>query len=92
MACRPLPLGGAAPELRFNLLNIHKQCAPCNNHKSGNAIEYRIRLVAKIGLDAVEWLEGKHEPLKLTVDEIKAMLAEFRAKVRELKQQNRAAA
>ncbi|WP_118812711.1 recombination protein NinG, partial [Haemophilus influenzae] len=40
---------GACPELRFCELNVHKQCAPCNDHKSGNIIEYRINLVNKIG-------------------------------------------
>lgn len=51
---------GAAPALRFNLDNINKQCVPCNQHKSGNAIEYRIRLVKKIGIEHVEWLEQEH--------------------------------
>ncbi|WP_236225364.1 recombination protein NinG [Pseudomonas pseudonitroreducens] len=75
----------AFPELRFELLNIHKQCAPCNNHKSGDIVNYRINLVAKIGAERVAWLEGPHEPLKLTIDQIKAITAHFRAKVRELK-------
>lgn len=73
------------PELRFELLNIHKQCAPCNNHKSGDVVNYRINLVAKIGAEQVAWLEGPHEPLKLTIEQIKAKTAHFRAKVRELK-------
>ncbi len=61
---------GAAPQLRFNQFNNNKQCAPCNNHKSGNAIEYRINLVKKIGLDKVEWIEAQNEPLKLSVEDI----------------------
>lgn len=75
----------AFPELRFELLNIHKQCAPCNNHKSGDIVNYRINLVAKIGAERVAWLEGPHQPLKLTIEQIKAITAHFRAKVRELK-------
>lgn len=75
----------ANPELRFELLNIHKQCAPCNNHKSGDIVNYRIELVNRIGAQAVEWLEGPHEPLKLTVEQIKAITANYRAMVRELK-------
>ncbi|MBB0618613.1 recombination protein NinG, partial [Escherichia coli] len=31
----------ASPELRFEPLNVHKQCAPCNNHKSGDIVNYR---------------------------------------------------
>ena len=75
----------AFPELRFELQNIHKQCAPCNNHKSGDIVNYRINLVAKIGAERVAWLEGPHQPLKLTIEQIKAITAHFRAKVRELK-------
>lgn len=72
---------GSAPELRFHPWNIHKQCSACNNHLSGNHIEYRKRLIVKIGVDAVEWLEGKHAPQKYTVDdyqEIKAYYIEQR--------------
>jgi hypothetical protein len=75
---------GAAPELRFNELNVYKQCAPCNNHLSGNLIEYRRRLVAKIGIEKVEWLEGKHEALKLTIEEIQAIKKEYQQKIKEL--------
>lgn len=74
----------AAPELRFEPLNVHKQCAPCNNHKSGNLIEYRIELVKRIGADKVEWLEGPHEPKRYTIEDLKAIKAECRAKLREL--------
>ena len=74
---------GAHPELRFTEVNCHKQCAPCNNHKSGNIVEYRIELVKRIGQDQVEWLEGAHDPLKLTIDEIKALKAKYNKKARE---------
>ena len=69
---------GSAPELRFNECNVHKQCAPCNNHLSGNIVNYRRNLVERIGLEKVEWLEGKHEPLKLTIPEIIAIRDKYR--------------
>jgi len=75
----------ASPELRFEPLNVHKQCAPCNNHKSGDIVNYRIELVKRIGADQVEWLEGPHLPKKYTIEQLKAMTAEYRAKARELK-------
>lgn len=75
----------ANPAIRFEPLNVHKQCAPCNNHKSGDIVNYRIELVKRIGAEAVEWLEGPHEPKKYTVEQLKAMTAEYRAKTRELK-------
>ncbi len=49
---------GAAPHLRFNLLNMHKACSVCNNHLSGNIAGYRPRLIERIGLVRVEWLES----------------------------------
>jgi hypothetical protein len=76
---------GANPELRFEPLNAWKQCAPCNNHLSGNLINYRISLLQKIGEEKVAWLEGPHEAKKYTVDELKAMTADYRAKAKELK-------
>ena len=76
---------GACPELRFEPLNIHRQCVKCNRNLSGNSVEYRIRLVQRIGAETVAWLEGPHEPRKYTVDEIKTIKAEYRAKTRELK-------
>lgn len=76
---------GACPELRFEELNVHKQCAPCNNHKSGNVIEYRINLVTRIGIENVEWLEGPHDPKKYTREELRELKAEYRRKANELK-------
>lgn len=76
---------GACPELRFEPLNIHRQCVKCNRNLSGNAVEYRIRLVQRIGADKVAWIEGPHQPQKLTVEEIKTIKAEYRAKTKELK-------
>jgi hypothetical protein len=76
---------GACPELRFEPLNIHRQCVKCNRNLSGNAVEYRIRLVLRIGADKVAWLEGPHASRKYDVEQIKAIKAEYRAKIRELK-------
>ncbi|MDQ0124681.1 hypothetical protein J2W17_003635 [Pseudomonas lini] len=76
---------GACPELRFEPLNIHRQCVRCNRNLSGNAVEYRIRLVARIGYDQVAWIEGPHPARKYTVEEIKAIKAEYRAMAKYLK-------
>jgi hypothetical protein len=79
---------GANPELRFEPLNVWKQCAPCNNHLSGNLVNYRVSLLQRIGVEMVEWLEGPHEPKRYTIEDLKAIKAEYRAKVRELKKSN----
>ncbi|MBM0140187.1 recombination protein NinG [Pseudomonas cannabina] len=76
---------GGHPELRFEPLNVWKQCAPCNTHKSGDLVNYRAELVRRIGIVNVEWLEGPHEPQKYTIEELKALTAKYRALTRELK-------
>ncbi len=79
----------SCPELRFEPLNVHLQCnRNCNMAKSGSILEYRIELVKRIGQDKVDWLEGKHEPKRYTIEDLKAIKAEYRAKVRELKKSN----
>lgn len=76
---------GSNPALRFEPLNCHRQCSPCNTQLSGNIVNYRIELVRRIGITNVEWLEGPHEPQKYTVEELKALTAKYRALTKELK-------
>lgn len=76
---------GANPELRFDERNCHKQCAPCNNHLSGNITNYRINLLKKIGVEAVESLEGYNEPKKYTIEELKELKKVYQDKLKELK-------
>jgi hypothetical protein len=76
----------AAPQLRFNEDNVHKQCGfNCNVNKSGNAIEYRIALVKKIGLARVEALENDNSVAKWSIEEIKEIKATYKRKLKELK-------
>ena len=76
---------GACPELRFEPLNNNKQCAPCNNHLSGNIVEYRINLLKKIGAEKLEWLEGSHEPKRYTINDFKEIKSTYRKKLKKLK-------
>ena len=75
---------GAAPELRYEELNCHLQCEHCNTHLSSNAIEYRINLVKKISQNNVDWLEGPHDAKKYTIEQLKEIKLEYRAKWKEL--------
>lgn len=75
---------GSNPELRFEPDNCHLQCAPCNSHLSGNLSKYRPALIAKIGLDRVEWLEGPHEPKRYRKEDYQAIETEYKAKLKEL--------
>lgn len=83
---------GARPELRLLPSNIWLQCKSCNAGSSkfarkGETVSqgFRTGLIARIGLEAVEALEADHTPRKETVEQLKAITAEYRAKTRELK-------
>lgn len=76
---------GARPELRFTEANVHKQCSPCNLHLGGNALLFRQGLLAKLGIELVEWLEGPHAPRRDTVDTLIALKREYAAKTKQLK-------
>lgn len=76
---------GSSPEHRFNPANVHKACSVCNSHLSGNILGYQPELIRRIGLEAVETLLGPSEPKRYTIEDLKAITAEYRAKTRELK-------
>ncbi|MCC3698829.1 lambda recombination protein [Pseudomonas phage PseuP_222] len=76
---------GANPEIRFEPLNVWKQCAPCNTYLSGNLVNYRLSLLERIGAEKLDWLEGPHPARKHTIEEIKAIKADYREKIKELK-------
>lgn len=73
---------GSAGHLRFNELNCHRQCSACNTHLSGNLIRYRLGLIRKIGIHATEALESDNDTVKLSIDEIKLLKAQFSAKIK----------
>lgn len=77
---------GAQPALRFHEDNVHRQCVPCNQHKSGNVVEYRLGLIARIGAERVAFLEQEHAPAKFTIEEARQIKAHYVAKLRELKE------
>jgi len=74
----------AAPELRFHEANVHKQCSVCNNHLSGNILEYRINLIKKLGIDSVTWIEGSHEPAKYTIEDLKFIKRKYQLMLKDL--------
>lgn len=80
---------GAAPHLRFDERNAHKQCKRCNRDLAGNVVEYRKGLVRRIGAEAVEALEADQSTRKYSAVELKALRDEYRAKLRELKAENK---
>jgi hypothetical protein len=76
---------GAASHLRYDPRNCHAQSKYENRHRAGNAVEYRIRLIERIGLEEVEALEASNTPHHWTREELRAIAAKFRHALRELK-------
>ena len=76
---------GSCPELRFEELNVWRQCATCNTYLHGNLIEYRKELINRIGVEKVEWLEGYQPSNKMLISEIKEKIKEYKAKINALK-------
>lgn len=76
---------GAAKQLRFTEANCHKQCAPCNNHKSGNITEYRINLIKKIGINKVEQLENNNEVKRYSIEEYREIEAKYKLRIKHKK-------
>ncbi|WOR93194.1 recombination protein NinG [Proteus mirabilis] len=76
---------GANPELRFDEDNCHKQCAPCNNHLSGNIENYTPRLIEKIGQERFDRLMGSHGLPKWKREDYERIRDHYRVKLKELK-------
>lgn len=82
-----IPAGRCIP-LRYNELNIHKQCTRCNTHMSGNLTAYEAALRIKLGNEVVEWLKGPHEPIRYRAEDYLRIIDEYKAKIKLLGKQN----
>lgn len=76
---------GSAPHLRFDERNVHAQRKQCNRYGAGRAVDYRIGLVRRIGLEAVEALEADQAPRKYTIPDLIEIRDTYRQKLRELR-------
>ena len=75
---------GGHSAVRFHTDNVWVSCYKCNVMLSGNGIEYRMRLIKKIGVERVEWLEENgHEVKRWTKDELKEIIAEYKKKIKD---------
>lgn len=77
---------GSAPHLRFDERNAHGQRKRCNRYGAGRAVDYRIGLIRRIGLEAVEALESDQTAKKYTIEDLKQIRETYRAKLRKLRQ------
>ena len=78
---------GSAPHLRYCEDNAAGQTKFCNRYGAGRAVDYRLGLIKRIGLERVEALEADNEPRKWSIDELKAIRDYYRKKLKELKTQ-----
>lgn len=68
---------------RMHTYNVHLQCKRCNQFLSGNIVEYRKRLINKIGEDKVLWIEENYRTShKFTSDYLKRFKKIFSKKAR----------
>ena len=79
---------GAASHLRFDERNVHAQSKHDNQYKAGNVVEYRLNLIKRIGLEAVEALEADNDPVKWDRDTLRQIKTIYRAKFRALKKEH----
>ena len=75
---------GSAPHLRFDERNAHAQRKQCNRWGSGRAVDYRLGLIARIGLEEVESLESDNTVRKYTITELQEIISLYRKKLKEL--------
>ena len=75
---------GARPELRFTESNVHLQCERCNTYLHGNLIAYRVALIERIGLAEVERLEGPNPPQKWTIEQLRGIREQYKARLKDI--------
>lgn len=75
---------GSASHLRFNEDNVHRQLVYCNRYGAGRAVDYRLGLISRIGLDRVEALEADNKPHKWQREELIAIKEKYKLKLKEL--------
>lgn len=92
---------GACPELRFHPLNANRQSKDCNSgvrrtkryvvavhdpeRQETIHARYREKLIERIGIESVEWIEGPHEPMHYTVEDLIAIRTDYAGKLKALK-------
>ncbi len=76
---------GAAPHLRFDESNCHAQSKHDNRYLSGNVADYRIGLIQRIGLEAVEALERDQSARRYTIEDLQAIKVLYRQKLKDLR-------
>jgi len=75
---------GANSGLRYDLLNLHGQCVPCNLYQSGNVEGYRSGLLERYGSAIVDYLDTAPRVKAWTAPELIQMRSEVSEEIRRL--------
>jgi hypothetical protein len=76
---------GAAAHLRLNVFNAYGQCKRCNRELSGNVVEYRLRLIERIGPVLVERIENDNRLRTFDIGYLKRVKRIFARRARHYK-------
>lgn len=77
---------GSHPHLRFDERNVFKQRKGCNRPGGTTAASFRLGVIARIGLAAVEALEADQTPRKWSIEDLQGIKAHYRAKLKAIKE------
>src|SRR6185437_7930021 len=76
---------GSAKHLEMDVRNIHGQCKQCNNHRSGNVIEYERRLRIRYGDRMVDELLADNTSRMYRKTDYQAIEAVCKQRLKDLK-------
>lgn len=79
---------GSAPHLRFHLWNMASQCVKDNRYRGGDHGNFRNGLIARIGLDKVEYLESAQWTAKFTAQYLVRLKKVFSKKANRAEKRN----
>lgn len=77
---------GSHPHLRFDERNVFKQRKGCNRPGGTTAASFRLGVIARIGLAAVEALEADTQIRKWSIEDLQAIKELYRKKLKALKE------
>jgi len=75
---------GSASHLRFHEDNAHGQRKVCNRYGAGRAVDYRIGLIKRIGIERVEALESDNAVRKWDRETLIEIKETYKRKLKEL--------
>lgn len=76
---------GSRPELQFHPDNCHTSCQKCNRFTAQGDTQYRENLIAKVGIEMVEYLERYHATIRWDAEEVEGIRSHYKKLIKDLK-------